>query len=77
MAERFTANDGDVDAPLTMSVYRSDDATVAGPASRSTPGALRPRAHGVSRAGIEVWRRHYNDVRPHSSLGYRTPSEFQ
>lgn len=25
---------------------------------------------------IETWRRHYNDVRPHSSLGYLTPSEF-
>lgn len=25
---------------------------------------------------IEEWRRHYNDVRPHSSLGYKTPSEF-
>ena len=22
---------------------------------------------------IEMWRRHYNTVRPHSSLGYRTP----
>lgn len=26
---------------------------------------------------IETWRRHYNDVRPHSSLGYLTPSEFK
>src|SRR5215475_5599567 len=25
---------------------------------------------------IEAWRRHYNDVRPHSSLGYLTPKEF-
>lgn len=25
---------------------------------------------------IEQWRRHYNDVRPHSSLGYLTPAEF-
>lgn len=24
---------------------------------------------------IESWRRHYNEVRPHSSLGYRTPAE--
>lgn len=33
-----------------------------------------------SRAGaavlIEVWRRHYNEVRPHSGLGYLTPQEF-
>jgi len=26
---------------------------------------------------IEQWRRHYNDVRPHSSLSYMTPSEFK
>jgi len=25
---------------------------------------------------VESWRRHYNEARPHSSLGYRTPSEF-
>jgi transposase InsO family protein len=23
---------------------------------------------------IEAWRRHYNGVRPHSSLGYRPPA---
>ena len=23
---------------------------------------------------IEQWRRHYNTVRPHSSLGYRPPA---
>lgn len=26
---------------------------------------------------IEQWRRHYNEVRPHSSLGYLTPMEFK
>jgi putative transposase len=26
---------------------------------------------------IESWRRHYNEVRPHSSLDYQTPSEFK
>ena len=25
---------------------------------------------------IEAWRRHYNQVRPHSSLGYLTPVTF-
>jgi putative transposase len=25
---------------------------------------------------VETWRRHYNQERPHSSLEYRTPSEF-
>jgi putative transposase len=29
-----------------------------------------------ARAVIETWRRHYNEARPHSSLDYRTPSEF-
>ncbi len=29
-----------------------------------------------ARVGIEQWRRHYNEVRPHSSLGYLTPMEF-
>jgi putative transposase len=27
--------------------------------------------------GIEHYRRFYNEVRPHSSLGYRTPKEFK
>ena len=26
---------------------------------------------------IEQWRRHFNEVRPHSSLAYRTPHEFK
>jgi putative transposase len=26
---------------------------------------------------IETWRRHYNEVRPHSSLDYLTPTEFK
>lgn len=26
---------------------------------------------------IEGWRKHYNEVRPHSSLGYLTPCEFK
>jgi putative transposase len=26
---------------------------------------------------IEGWRRHYNETRPHSSLGYLTPAEFK
>jgi putative transposase len=32
----------------------------------------RPEAKVV----IETWWRHYNDVRPHSSLGYLTPAAF-
>jgi putative transposase len=30
-----------------------------------------------AKVGIEAWRRHYNEVRPHSSLGYLTPLEFK
>ncbi len=30
-----------------------------------------------ARVLIEIWRRHYNGVRPHSSLEYRTPTEFR
>lgn len=26
---------------------------------------------------VENWRRHYNEVRPHSSLGNLTPTEFK
>lgn len=29
-----------------------------------------------ARQAIEAWRREYNEQRPHSSLGQRTPSEF-
>ena len=30
-----------------------------------------------ARVVIEGWRRHYNEERPHSRLGYRTPAEFR
>jgi len=30
-----------------------------------------------AKVGIEQWRRHYNEVRPHSSLGSLTPFEFK
>ena len=29
-----------------------------------------------ARSKIEAWRRDYNEVRPHTSLGGRTPAEF-
>ena len=29
-----------------------------------------------ARVVIEDWRRHYNEIRPHSSLNYQTPHEF-
>lgn len=35
------------------------------------------RSRTEAKAIIETWRRHYNDVRPHSSLGGLTPSAFK
>ena len=35
------------------------------------------RSRTEARVIIEAWRRHYNAVRPHSSLGYRTPNEYK
>ena len=34
------------------------------------------RSRAEAKVVIEAWRRHYNEVRPHSSLGYLTPTEF-
>ena len=34
------------------------------------------RSRAEAKAVIESWRRHYNQVRPHSSLGYLTPAAF-
>ena len=34
------------------------------------------RSRREARVVIEAWRQHYNYVRPHSSLDYRTPVEF-
>jgi putative transposase len=29
-----------------------------------------------AQAGVEAWRRWYNEGRPHRALGYRTPNEW-
>jgi putative transposase len=34
------------------------------------------RSRAEAKVIIESWRRHYNQVRPHSSLGYLTAAEF-
>jgi putative transposase len=34
------------------------------------------RSRAEAKVMIEQWRRHYNEVRPHSSLGYLTPAAF-
>jgi putative transposase len=36
---------------------------------------FRSRAEGT--VVIEAWREHYNEIRPHSSLGYKTPIEHK
>ncbi len=41
------------------------------------PGAGAVPHQLEARIMIEDWRRHYNEVLPHSSLGYRTPLEFR
>jgi putative transposase len=35
------------------------------------------RSREEAKVIIETWRRHYNAVRPHSSLDYQTPNEFK
>ena len=35
------------------------------------------RSRDEARVVIEAWRRHYNAIRPHSSLNYLTPLEFK
>jgi len=34
------------------------------------------RSRDQAKVLIEAWRRHYNEIRPHSSLSYLTPREF-
>jgi putative transposase len=35
------------------------------------------RNRADAKVSIEQWRRHYNEIRPHSSLGYLTPVAFK
>jgi putative transposase len=35
------------------------------------------RTRAEAKVIIETWRQHYNEVRPHSSLGYLTPIQFK
>jgi putative transposase len=34
------------------------------------------RNRAEAKAVISTWRQHYNEIRPHSRLGQRTPGEF-
>ena len=42
-----------------------------------TAGLQWFRSRTEARVLIEIWRRHYNALRPHSSLDYRTPNEYR
>ena len=44
---------------------------------RRVPGLEWFRNRIDAKIVIETWRRRYNEVRPHSSLGYLTPVEFK
>ena len=35
------------------------------------------RNRAEAKVVIEKWRKHYNEQRPHSSLGYKTPAQFR
>lgn len=52
--------------------WQRDVVTAAG-TLRETDGG---RALDDARQKIETWRQDYNQVRPHSSLGWLTPDEF-
>jgi transposase InsO family protein len=65
--------------------HQSLSAPFPGQAHISFNGKLRDeclslewfRSRAEARIVIENWRRHYNAVRPHSSLQYLTPHEFK
>jgi hypothetical protein len=44
------------------------------PISHTQKTGHSPRAE--AKVEIERWRKHYNTVRPHSSIGYLTPAAF-
>lgn len=41
-----------------------------------SPHRPAPRAERQAQRIIETWRIHYNERRPHSSLGYLTPVQY-
>lgn len=47
------------------------DESLAGACSIPLIAAMEP-----TKVIIQDWQRHYNEIRPHSSLNYRTPAEF-
>ena len=41
---------------------------------KTDPGRMRGSVEKEAQVLIEMWRKHYNMVRPHSSLGYKPPA---
>jgi hypothetical protein len=69
-SSNYTAANRPLSGPINMVVIHVTDGSYAG-----TLQWFRNRVD--AKVGIEQWRRHYNEVRPHSSLGYLTPAEFK
>ena len=61
----------------------SDDWLTEGDRAGLRAGVCRPCPRGVfpnrldAKVSIEAWPRHYNEVRPHSSLSHLTPAAFK
>jgi hypothetical protein len=72
---RSAPRDARLDATLDDERACFSDATPTSHAPLEQLNWFRNRLD--AKVGIEQWRRHYNDVRPHSSLGYLTPLEFK
>jgi len=53
----------------------TDPITLTGSHTKSLTGPWF-RNRSEAKVVIEDWRREYNEVRPHSSLGKLTPTEF-
>jgi putative transposase len=57
-------------SPWENGFIESFNARLPGPRA----ACRRSRHRAVHRIVIESWRRHYNAVRPHASIGYRAPA---
>ena len=66
-------------------IFRSIPGPVYGENTKSFNGKFRDACLNEqwfvdlaeARRSIEAWRIHYNTVRPHSSLGFRSPEQFR
>ena len=73
-----------VERQIELAAHSAGKADAERAAWRASTGRLREECLAVSwfqnlfdaRRKIAAWRKEYNEERPHSSLGYRTPKEF-